>query len=144
MPEEHQTNSKNAKNLASVPHAALRVLLVDDYWINQKVAVRMLEKLGIKPKVAVDGQEAFEAIRDETFDLVFMDCEMPIMDGYTATKMIRELAEPRFQTLPIIAMTAHADTENRERCLDSGMSDYISKPIRIQDLQEALDRHHPR
>jgi PAS domain S-box-containing protein len=127
--------------LSSAPHhhGPLRVLVVEDNVVNQKVAVRMLEKLGCHVDVAANGKEAVRMVEMLPFNLVFMDCEMPEMDGHEATVEIRR-QEPPERRLPIIAMTAHAMKGDRERCLHAGMDDYISKPVRSADLGKALKR----
>ncbi len=104
-----------------------RILLVEDNDINQQVAAEILEELGILVTVAGDGNEALEKVKVETFDIVLMDVQMPVMDGYEATRRIRQIAG--LQTLPIIAMTAHAMKQDMGKCLASGMNDYVSKPI---------------
>ena len=116
-----------------------RVLLVDDNEINQQVAQEILEDLGLLVTVVDNGQKAVSLIEEEEpFEAVFMDLQMPILDGYEATKIIR--SEPKNQTLPIIAMTAHAMVGDREKCLDAGMNDHVSKPIEVKELYECLDR----
>ena len=116
-----------------------RVLLVEDNLVNQKVAVRILEKAGHTVHVAGDGLVALEAIKKDNYDVVFMDIQMPGMDGYAATAAIRKMA-PRFSELPIIAMTAHAMKGDREKCIASGMDDYISKPVKPKGLLEMVQR----
>jgi len=112
-----------------------RVLVVEDNVVNQKVALRVLANLGINAQLAEDGAEAVARLKSEPFDLVFMDCQMPVMDGYEATAGIRA-----FSQVPIIAMTAHALAGDRERCLLSGMDDYITKPIKREVVAAALER----
>ncbi len=116
-----------------------RVLLVEDNLVNQKVAARILEKGGHTVHVAGNGIEALEAIQKESFHMIFMDVQMPEMDGYAATAAIRKMA-PRFSELPIIAMTAHAMKGDREKCIAAGMDDYISKPVKPKELQEMVHR----
>jgi signal transduction histidine kinase/CheY-like chemotaxis protein len=116
-----------------------RVLLAEDNIVNQKLAVYMLEKLGCQVDVAATGQEAVEMLEMLPYDAVFMDCEMPELDGYAATREIRRRQGTSRHT-PIIAMTTHAMAGDRERCLGVGMDDYISKPVRLADLQEMLRR----
>ena len=113
-----------------------RVLLVEDNPFNQEVAVDLLALMGIETVLAGNGQEALARLRDRSFDLVLMDLQMPVMDGYEATRRIRQ--EPGFATLPILAMTAHAMVEERERCLGLGMNDYVTKPINPQALTATL------
>jgi PAS domain S-box-containing protein len=116
-----------------------RVLLVDDNTINQKVGTRVLAKLGCRVDVAGDGREAVQMYRNLPYDVVFMDCQMPEMDGYEATGEIRRI-ESGEQRTPIVAMTANAMEGDRQRCLDSGMDDFVSKPIREERVREALER----
>jgi PAS domain S-box-containing protein len=109
------------------------VLVVDDIAINQKVAVRMLESLGHRADVAADGAEAVEAWARVPYDLILMDCRMPVMDGYEATQAIRA-AEAAGRRTPIVAMTASAMAADRQRCLDAGMDDFLSKPVQLVDV----------
>jgi CheY-like chemotaxis protein len=125
--------------LAAAHLMRARVLLAEDNIVNQKLAVRMLEKLGCRVDVAADGQEAITMLAMLPYDLVFMDCEMPELDGYAATREIRRREGPSRHT-PIIAMTAHAMAGDREKCLGAGMDDYISKPVHMVNLEEALRR----
>ena len=112
------------------------VLLVEDNDFNCDVATEMLKDLGVLYTVAANGREAVELVTARSFDLVLMDIQMPVMDGLTATKLIR--ADPRFRDLPILAMTAHALRGDRERSLDAGLSDHITKPISFEQLTESL------
>ena len=115
------------------------ILIVEDNKINQKVMVGLLTRLGVKTDVANNGVEGIAKINSGNYKFVFMDCQMPEMDGYTATKKIRE-AETKDEHLNIIAMTANAMEGDKEKCLDAGMDDYISKPIRPAALKEILER----
>ena len=114
-----------------------RVLVVEDNATNQKVAVTQLAKLGIQADVAADGREGVEMLRMLPYDLVFMDCQMPEMNGYEATSQIREL-DGENRGVPIIAMTAEALEGSRDRSLDAGMNDYITKPVSMEDLTRML------
>ncbi|MCY4329227.1 MAG: response regulator [Endozoicomonadaceae bacterium] len=117
------------------------LLLVEDNLVNQKVAQAMLGKLKLKADVANNGREALEAISKKAYDVVFMDCQMPEMSGYEATANIRQQeAETPDKHLTIIAMTANAMEGDREKCLEAGMDDYISKPIKLDVLKAALDK----
>ncbi len=118
--------------------AGLHVLVAEDNTINQKVARRFLEKLGCSVEIVENGEEALARVGTHRYDAVFMDCQMPKMDGYEATRRIRLL--PDCRQLPIIAMTAHAMRGDREKCLDAGMSDYLSKPLQSEALATALAR----
>jgi PAS domain S-box-containing protein len=115
----------------------LRILLAEDNAVNQKVAVRLLEKMGHQVEVAADGERAVAAVSLDIYDLVLMDCQMPVMDGYAATRAIRQLNLRR--RLPIVAMTANAMPEDRQRCLEAGMDDYVSKPISTAQLYNAIE-----
>ena len=106
-----------------------RVLLTEDNKVNQKLAKRMLEKFGIEVDVADNGQEAVDAVTANDYEMVLMDCQMPVMDGYEATRQIRRLPSPKDLT-PIIALTAHAMVGDREKCEQAGMNDYMTKPLR--------------
>jgi signal transduction histidine kinase/CheY-like chemotaxis protein len=118
----------------------LRVLLADDNLVNQKLAVRLLEKRGHNVFVAGNGLEALDAWKRESFDLALMDVQMPEMGGFEATALIRESEKTTGRHLPIIAMTAHAMKGDRERCLQAGMDAYVSKPLDSQKLFETMDR----
>ncbi|MCH7895452.1 MAG: response regulator [candidate division NC10 bacterium] len=115
-----------------------RVLVGEDNVVNQKVAVRLLEKLGCRVDVAANGKEVVQMLKILRYDLVFMDCQMPEMDGYEATEEIRK-QDGGARDTPIIAMTAHAMQGDRERCLTAGMDDYISKPLRSEELAAMLE-----
>jgi signal transduction histidine kinase/CheY-like chemotaxis protein/HPt (histidine-containing phosphotransfer) domain-containing protein len=118
-----------------------RVLVVEDNVVNQKVAVRMVEKIGYHADVAINGKEALDAVKRRPYAAVLMDCQMPVMDGFEATAAIREeLAE---DPIPIIAMTAHAMAGDRERALDAGMDDYLSKPVLREQLAATLAQWIP-
>ncbi len=121
------------------PQRRLRVLLVEDYVVNQRLALKLLEKLGHDAEVCSNGQEAVEAVRRGGYDIVLMDVQMPVMGGFEATALIREWERTAGGHLPIVAMTAHALTGDRERCLAAGMDGYVTKPIDRQRLAEAID-----
>lgn len=108
--------------------------------MNQKVAVRMLEKLGCRVDVVANGLEALDALTQCPYDLVFMDCQMPEMDGYVATAVIREREQQTGCRIPIIAMTANAMQGDREYCLGAGMDDYVSKPVQSAELLAMLQK----
>jgi len=122
-----------------VPRAA-QVLVVEDNAVNQLVVRSMLQRMGITVHVAADGLEAIAAVQSRPLDLVLMDCQMPVMDGFDATRAIRALPGAVSQ-LPIVALTANALTEDRQRCLDAGMNDYLAKPVTGAALSELLVRH---
>jgi two-component system, sensor histidine kinase and response regulator len=119
----------------------IRVLLAEDNVINQKLASRLLEKLGAEVTVAEDGAAAITHLAAMPFDVVFMDCQMPVMDGYEATRRIRAgAAGAAAATTPVIALTAHAFSADRDRCLAAGMNDYLTKPIDVKVLRSVLAR----
>lgn len=121
----------------------LRILVAEDNLVNQKVALRILERIGYHPDFAVNGRYALEALARQRYDVVLMDVQMPELDGIEATRRIRLVSESNSQPY-IIAMTAHALDGDREHCLRSGMNDYISKPVRIESLIIALQRYQER
>jgi len=116
-----------------------RLLVVEDNLVNQKVAIGVLDNLGYGADAVPDGESALRALRAKDYDLVLMDCRMPGIDGYEATRRIRQSAEPvRNPRIPVIAMTAHAMAGDREKCLAAGMDDYLTKPIQPAALEAAL------
>jgi len=125
----------------------LRVLVAEDNPVNRMLATKLLERWGHHARPATDGREAVEQAGAEHFDLILMDVEMPELDGYEATRRIREVESELDEHVPIIAMTAHAGGEHRQRCLEAGMDDFVSKPIdpqRFHDLLEGLVDRRPR
>jgi signal transduction histidine kinase/CheY-like chemotaxis protein len=120
----------------------VRVLVAEDNIVNQKVAVRMLEKLGMRPDLAADGREAVDMFGLVPYDLIFMDCQMPEMDGYAAAREIRRKEGPK-RHVAIVAMTAEVMAGSREECLEAGMDDHIGKPIKTEFLFEALRKWVP-
>jgi CheY-like chemotaxis protein len=123
---------------AREPSASLRVLLVEDNLVNQRLATRLLEKRGHFVSIAADGREALAALEKDSFDLILMDLQMPEMDGFEATTVIREKEKATGNHLPIVALTAHAMKGDREKCLAGGMDGYLTKPIRPPELDELL------
>ncbi len=120
------------------PHIPLRILLAEDNRVNQKVGLHLLKRMGYQADVASNGLEVLEALHRQPYDLVLMDVQMPEMDGLTATRAIRAQAE-RLKAIPrIVAMTANAMNSDRQACLDAGMDDYMSKPIRLDDLARVI------
>jgi CheY-like chemotaxis protein len=121
------------------PLRGVHLLLVEDNDINQQIAVEVLQDAGIKVTVANNGREGVEAVFRQHFDGVLMDVQMPVLDGYSATREIRK--DARFAQLPIIAMTANAMTGDREKSIDAGMTDYVTKPLDLDQLFTVLSRH---
>ncbi len=124
---------------AREPGAFLRVLVAEDNLVNQRLAVRLLEKRGHQVVVAATGLEALKALEKESFDLVLMDVQMPEMDGLEATTAIREKEKNTGLHQPVVALTAHAMKGDREKCLAGGMDGYLTKPIRPQALDQRLE-----
>ncbi|GAA4437648.1 response regulator [Bremerella cremea] len=116
------------------------ILLAEDNPVNQKLASLLLQKCGHTVHVVADGKQAVEAYPTQPFDLILMDVQMPIMDGFAATAEIRRLQKTQGSRIPIVAMTAHAMKGDRERCLEAGMDDYVTKPINANVLYEVIDR----
>lgn len=121
-----------------VERRGVRVLLAEDNAVNRKVALGMLKKLGYTADSVADGEQVLSALSERTYDLVLMDCQMPVMDGYEATRRIRALEKPGGKRIPVVAMTAYAMSGDRERCIQAGMDDYLAKPISIEALSAAL------
>lgn len=126
-------------NTPERPFGDISVLVAEDNLVNQKVLARLLERLGCRVKVVPDGIEALEAVQRETFDMIFMDCQMPRMDGCEAARRIRQMGGP-LQRTPVVALTAHATDSDRMRCYQAGMSDYLTKPVSLESLRAALER----
>jgi len=131
--------------IAEESREEIQILLVEDYPTNQQVAIRHLQRAGYQVDLAEDGNQAVEAYKRKAYDLILMDIQMPVMDGYEATREIRKLETHDSTTqplnhVPIIAMTAHALEGYRERCLEAGMDDYIAKPLRRKDLLSMVDK----
>uniref|UniRef100_UPI0028D73367 response regulator n=1 Tax=uncultured Stenotrophomonas sp. TaxID=165438 RepID=UPI0028D73367 len=145
-----QVSARPAPLLASVephgspveaPQLGLRLLLVEDNSTNLLVAQRLLQVLGCTVTTAADGEQGLQQLQAHPFDLVLMDCQMPVLDGYGATRRWREQEAAQGRTrLPIVAMTANAMAGDRERCLQAGMDDYLSKPVNRESLQACLLR----
>lgn len=129
-------------NAGPHPPRRERILMVEDNLVNQTVAVGMLERLGFHPDVVSNGKQALEALEKRAYDLVLMDCQMPVMNGYDATLELRRREPPGIHTV-VVAMTAHAMSGDRERCTEAGMDDYLAKPIDLDTLRELLSRWLP-
>jgi two-component system, sensor histidine kinase and response regulator len=141
VPEKPEPPRGNSASAPAFLPRELRILLAEDNIINQKVAVGQLRKMGCSPDVAINGLEALEAVKRSRYDVILMDCQMPQMDGYEASRQIRLLegadgGKPTY----IIAMTANAMQGDRERCLASSMNDYLSKPVKDSELKAAISR----
>jgi CheY-like chemotaxis protein len=141
VPHENQSAARleEMPRAEALPSKKLRLLVAEDNVVNQRIAVRVLERLGYVVDVVADGAQAVAACERERYAAVLMDCQMPDVDGFEATRRIRSLADDRLRTLPIIAMTANALAGDRERCLAAGMDDYLTKPIDREALRVCLE-----
>ena len=145
-PSEEKTIREEAPlitrhSLTETQKQNLRILIAEDNLVNQKLALKLLEKFGYNADVASNGAEAVEALKKNDYHLVFMDIQMPVMGGFEATQSIRnDKSDVINSKIPIIAMTAHAMTGDKEKCLEAGMNDYVSKPIKPDELHKAIKR----
>jgi two-component system CheB/CheR fusion protein len=140
LPSDSLREAAAAPLCREAPATGTHVLLVDDDMINRKVATIMLEQLGCRVSIADNGKRALEIFRQEPFDIILMDCFMPEMDGYTATTEIRRCEAGTGTRTFIVALTANALPQDRDKCLAAGMDDYLAKPIQLSDLQQMLDK----
>jgi CheY-like chemotaxis protein len=139
--DSHQTDIVTKYTVVESASRGIRILLAEDNLINQKVAQSILKKLGYKSDVVMNGLEAVRALELIPYDLVLMDCLMPELDGYDATAMIRDANSNVInRAVPIIAMTASAMTGDREKCLEAGMNDYLTKPVKKDELGEMIGK----
>ncbi|MBF0242863.1 MAG: response regulator, partial [Desulfamplus sp.] len=147
-PQLKPTTTKEDKITAKIDMFAGRnchILLAEDNLINQQVALGILRKLGLAADTVTNGEDAFEAVKTAHYDIVLMDIQMPVMDGFEATRKIRHFQDTKKsdRKTPIVAMTAHAMQGDKERCLEAGMDDYITKPVTPQALAEVIQRFLP-
>ena len=139
-----ELNNTSFLDLSKVPRDQIRICIAEDNPINQKIAVSFVTKLGFKPTAYSDGKAAVEGLRQKAreqkpFHLVLMDCQMPVLDGYDATRLIRKDKDPAVRGVIVIAMTASAIKGDRESCLECGMNNYLAKPVRAVVLKSMLD-----
>ncbi len=128
-------------SISDARKSRVRILIVEDNIVNQKIALRMIEKFGFRGDVAANGKEAISALEKFRYDVVLMDVQMPVMDGFEATRRIRDNRSNVIdRNIPIIAMTAHAMKGDRERCIAAGMNDYTSKPVQPQELLNVIEK----
>jgi CheY-like chemotaxis protein len=136
----HSTGGPKVPRMSSAACFGKRVLVAEDNKVNQLVMSKALSKLGIEFKIANNGAEALECLETDTFDLIFMDCKMPVMDGLEATRAIRASGKP-YKKLPIVALTASAIEGDEDRCREAGMNGYIAKPVRVDQLTQAMKKY---
>ena len=141
-----QTPPPMSLDLSKIPKEAVRICIAEDNPINQKIAISFVKKLGFQCQAYNDGQQAVEAMRKashegDPFHLTLMDVQMPVLDGYDATRLIRKDQDPNVRQAVVIAMTASAIRGDREKCLEAGMNDYLAKPVRAAVLKSMLDRY---
>jgi CheY-like chemotaxis protein len=141
--QSNQTRPRSAVR-SGVSDTSLRALVVEDNVVNQRLAVRMLERLGVRADVAGNGREAVAALKMLPYDLVFMDCHMPEMDGFEATNCIRGKKDSPLHNTVIVALTADAMVGDREKCLQAGMNDYLNKPFKPEQVTEMLRKWMPK
>ena len=122
------------------PGDPIRVLIADDINVNRLVALKQLEKLGLRADAVASGNEVLKALEMVPYDLILMDCRMPELDGYETTRLLRQNANPRIRDIIVVAMTANALSSDKEACLAAGMNDYISKPVSLTALEQMLSR----
>lgn len=132
--------SKSDSAVVSANPLKLRILLAEDNSVNQLIAIKMLKNLGHSVTAVAGGNEVIDALEAASYDLILMDCQMPGMDGYDTTHVIRNSPTLDCREIAIIAMTANAMAGDREKCLAVGMNDYVSKPVKVNDLQRVIER----
>ncbi len=137
-PLSTQTAPKFNFNLREQLTWSPRVLIAEDNLVNQTIVMHLMKKMGLRAEAVVNGRQVLEQLTKEKYDLILMDCQMPEMDGYEATRAIRASRELAWAGIPIIALTANAVTGDREKCIAAGMNDYVSKPIEFEDLARAM------
>jgi CheY-like chemotaxis protein len=141
LPDRRQRTAKPRTKAVGPDKTGLSILLVEDDRVNQIAISRMLEKMGHFPTCCGDGKKALDALKEKHFDCIFMDIQMPVMDGMEATRMIRTAPSMAdFAAIPIIALTAHAMPNDKDNFLKAGMNDYVSKPVSFEQLAEAINR----
>jgi CheY-like chemotaxis protein len=144
--EEEAQSSRRWTSLADIPRDQLKVCIAEDNPINQKIAINFVKKLGFYCEAFGDGQQAVDALGraskdDKPFHLVLMDVQMPVLDGYNATREIRKHPDPKVKDILVIAMTASAIRGDREKCLEAGMNNYLAKPVRADTLKQMLESY---
>ena len=142
----HANGLSNIVDLTKIPRKDVRVLIAEDNLINQKIAISFVKKLHLHAEAFADGKQAVEALRKSSsegkpFHIVLMDCQMPVLDGYESTRLLRKDPDPNVRNVLVIAMTASAIRGDREKCLEAGMNNYLAKPVRVAVLKSMLDEY---
>lgn len=142
--ESETSTDTESDTIEIFPHPSRRVLIVEDTPLNQKLLLKTLQKMGYEADAVNNGQEAIKQLVDRHYDVILMDCQMPLLDGYEATRQLRQREQSHhYHHTPIIGITAFAMTGDRQKCLDAGMDDYLSKPVRIHELEKLLEKWMP-
>ncbi len=118
----------------------LKILIVEDYVDNRDIVTLMLEELGYEAEAVSDGQQALDKLAEKDYDIILMDCQMPVMDGYEASRQLRQIEGEQRHTV-IIGLTGNAMYDDREKCLAAGMDDYLSKPVMVEDLERVINSY---
>ncbi|VXD12987.1 putative Histidine kinase [Planktothrix serta PCC 8927] len=139
LQQQRQTAASKHQEIKTQPKPPLKILLAEDHPINQQVILNQLSLLGYEADLANNGQEALEILAQKNYDVIFMDCQMPLLDGYATTQQLRQQENEDHHTI-IIALTAHALPTDREKCLAAGMDDYLSKPVEPEELEAVLEK----
>lgn len=119
----------------------IKILVVEDHFINQELMKEMLDRMNCTVDTAENGKEALDRVENNTYDVIFMDLQMPEMDGLQATQQIRKIQEKKNVKTPIIALTANAMQSDQKKCMDAGMDDYLSKPFEMNDIEKLLRKY---
>ncbi|HWA32762.1 MAG TPA: response regulator, partial [Cyclobacteriaceae bacterium] len=136
-PKQQSVRNKQKLSIEFAREHPMKILIAEDNEVNQKLTLRVLTKLGYNADIAVDGREAVDMMRENNYDMILMDVQMPVMDGLEATRILRE---PAGHQPIIMAMTANVMTGDRENCLEAGMNDYITKPINLDEIMAKLNK----
>ena len=137
--DQNQASDDQEQDSTSDTDKPLKLLLVEDNKVNQMVCLRILSRMDLSADLACNGAEALEMIDQDDYDIILMDCQMPVMDGFQATRHLRELPGAKSR-IPVIAITANALAGDRQKCLHAGMSDYLSKPIKVDELKTLIEK----
>lgn len=135
---ENAAPRSQMNRLVNVPNK--KILIGEDNLVNQIVTREYLKKIGLNADIASDGEEVVELLNKGAYSMVLLDCQMPKMDGYAASRLIRQSSDPKIANIPIIALTANALKEDRDKCINAGMDDYLSKPFSVGNLRDVIKK----